>query len=89
MSRFGDGLYVAALSWSAFSFTHSAESVALVGFASAGPTFVATPRAGGFRDIDEGERSAWWEEGLGARGELHRDVMETRSDMRGPSSVPP
>src|SRR6185437_928579 len=41
-SRLGDGLYVAAVSWLAWSLTHSVGAVAVVTIAANAPTFVVT-----------------------------------------------
>lgn len=42
VSRLGDGLYVAAVSWLAWSLTHSVGAVAVVTIAANAPTFVVT-----------------------------------------------
>jgi len=50
VSRLGDGLYVAAVTWLAWSLTHSVGAVAVVTIAANAPTFVVTLIGASFAD---------------------------------------
>src|SRR5215831_3043611 len=50
VSRLGDGLYVAAVAWLAWSLTHSVGAVAVVTIAANAPTFVVTLIGASFAD---------------------------------------
>lgn len=50
LSRLGDGLYVAALAWTAWELTHSLQTVAIVTLASNLPVFVGSVIGASFAD---------------------------------------
>ena len=50
VSRLGDGLYVAVVSWLAWSLTHAVGAVAVVTIAANAPTFAVTLIGASFAD---------------------------------------
>ena len=56
VSRLGDGLYVAAVAWLAWSLTHAAGAVAVVTIAANAPTFLVTLVGASFADRHDRRR---------------------------------